>query len=89
VSNHIVSHQDFGEFLHIKHLRVRKDLILSYQVVEDQKLNLGGVPITHFYLCIFTGNGTHSILYTTREEADIEAQRLDWIYKKDGKNHKE
>ncbi len=70
--------QDYGEFVTVGEFRLRKDLITIYApnlMKDDPEGRQFGILITVY-------GERYGLPIGTREETEIELQKLDWIFKK-------
>ncbi len=73
--------QDYGDFIQVGHVRVRKDLIKSYalaSMINDAENKPYGIRLVVDHDIVGIGIGS-------KEETLIEVHRLDWIFKKETK----
>jgi hypothetical protein len=71
--------QDFGEFVTIGDVRLRRDLIVAYNwcpITDDPKGRTHGVRA-------LVNNGWIGIPVGSEEEMNKAIERLDWIFKKE------
>lgn len=73
---------DYGDFVTIAETRMRKDLIIAYclaeEVTGDPRGWTNGLIITLSYK-------TLAIPMETKEKAQVELEKLDWIFKKEAR----
>lgn len=71
---------DYGEFIKIGCVRLRKELIVSYSWTP-----ISDMPDTPFGIRVFVSGGWIVCPVGTREETEKDLLRLDWFFKKDEK----
>lgn len=74
--------QDYGEFISISYFRVRKELVTAYSLTA-----IGDDDEKPFGIRLCVNHDIIGIPIGSREEAMIWLEKLDWIYKKDGRDN--
>jgi hypothetical protein len=81
--NSIINH-DFGEFFKCGNGNIRKQMVLSYLYSDFSQAT--NTPTKHAVTFIISGSfGPVNIFFDSKETADLEIEKIDWIFKKDRK----
>lgn len=78
-----VIQQDFGVFITFGGTRVRKDLVQSYQVDNIKRQFPDGTVQNGWGLCVVVSGRAVFTMFASKEDAEREAEKIDWIFKKD------
>lgn len=76
--------QDFGEFVTILNMRIRKELIVAYFLggpIKSEDAEANG----KYSVNVMVQHGWNSTSPHSKEECEKQIEQLDWIYKKDSK----